>query len=531
MYGSYGGVRAGLHRDDIAYVHGQSSRRRGLVVDTNSIRWTAGRPPVPGERDTVSFDIENVGDREYNNVRVSLWCADAGIVNMGVRSEGFVTIPRIAVREKVPLPEPLLVEVAPPASGTRDMMVLLQSDETRLYSGFNLTVGGTPVNDRLEPNNDMASATQLGPGDFTGLVMENGDEDWIRVIVPAGQTLYAATNANDERMPVLLKLLDENGTLLVSGFGQNLVPVQFTNEQNFDRAYYLRAMQGRLGAVSGNNYSLHILLETPDSPFAQPPRAPEFVRAVPGDFSVTAYWPPVAGATAYRVLYSDVPDEAPPYSAQVNGSIPSGAIVFTNSVFIEGLPNNRSLEFTVEALNNHGTGPQAPDVETMPTFPTFADPAEPDNGPSQAHDIAAGETITGRSLEPLSFGSESGDEDWFRFTLTQKRAVRVTAVTSAGTVSMALLDSTLQFVGEPLGFGNTLEIIDCGEAPGPGTYYIRVSDFGFDGIADYSLKLETLECQITSAPMRAILAHEPGSSDADINFDSIIDAADVATER
>lgn len=119
--------------------------------------------------------------------------------------------------------------------------------------------------DALEPNDSLETATPAPPGDTEGLTICEGDEDWIRVDVPAKTIVRVGIRFENAAGDVDLVAYDEHGALLSSRLPMTY-PYSYRDQETGTEyygfysegggaTYYVRAL-GYKGAQ--NVYSLHV---------------------------------------------------------------------------------------------------------------------------------------------------------------------------------------------------------------------------------------------------------------------------------
>ncbi len=119
--------------------------------------------------------------------------------------------------------------------------------------------------DVLEPNNTRANAADAPLGETKNLAISNGDEDWIRVVVPARTIARVGIEMNQSAGDLDLVVYDDGGHLVGSRNGAEY-PYSWRGQETDTEfyglyskdggsAYYLRVL-GHAGATNG--YSLHV---------------------------------------------------------------------------------------------------------------------------------------------------------------------------------------------------------------------------------------------------------------------------------
>lgn len=210
-----------------------------------------------------------------------------------------------------------------------------------------------------------------------------------------------------------------------------------------------------------------------------------------GYFIVKNSWSTTWGEQGFfRVGYS-----------QVTNSVGLGMDSYQYHIAPSGPTRTPTNSPTPTRTETPGGPTRTPTATPSPT-PTIApaDPFEPDNNAAQARPLVSGITQT-HSIKP------GGDEDWGVFTLCDARQVLVE--TSAGD---RFGDTLLYLYAQ--GFGSLTDYVVMDDDSGvdlysriqiqlqPGTYYVRVKDYGSSTIEAYNLLL-TVPPSTASIPLRA----------------------------
>ncbi|ASJ05725.1 Ig-like domain repeat protein [Thermococcus barossii] len=125
----------------------------------------------------------------------------------------------------------------------------------------------------------------------------------------------------------------------------------------------------------------------------------------------------------------------------------------------------------------------------LPDLAQLIDSYEPDNYYTQAKPISLGASQQ-RTIFP------STDVDWVKFSVDSYKAVTITASESSpfGSIELTLYNSNLQVISGPVSKDGTVSI---SKNLDPGTYYIRVREYGQDGVVypPYTLTVTGAELQ------------------------------------
>ena len=385
---------------------------------------------------------------------------------------------------------------APRQRPTAGVVMIEQLEDRTLLSGADL----------LEPNNTLATATDLGEfsghGDVndTGLsIHENGDEDWYRFELSSvsGRGHFVRIEFDHEQGDLDLELFDEDGQWVTGSYGVG--NSEEVSGSTLDSGTFHLRVYGYDGAVNPE-YSISYNMTTAEGDFAEANDVladrwdlgqveglaywDELSIHAPGNddwysFELTdeADWVHYAAILFSHdqgdldlVLYDDVGNELD-FSASTDDF---------EMVWLEGLPaGSYSLEVYgfEEAVNPEYSllieAPYGTDQENGSFDP---DAAEPNQTLATASDLG---TVSGsEETGPWSI-HEAGDEDWFRFetqdTGGDRDGVSISFRHEEGDLDLALFDADGERLRVANGTSDT-EWISLDGRP-PGEYFLQVSGF------------------------------------------------------
>ena len=285
------------------------------------------------------------------------------------------------------------------------------------------TITRAPPNDRYEPNDTAATATDLGMvviRTVPRLAVPPGDEDWFKVQAAATGDLVASATFADQTPTdgFRLELWDETGARLLTGAAPSL-----------DTAGNVIRQDLRFPAGAGQTFLLRVRGAPADSNQAATSYS-LYLQSLTADLGTRAYASvggsiESAGGVLYRV------------AAAAAGSL---AVEITSGEDIQGKPKLQILDpqtFAVLA-SGHPPGPSL-----------TASSVEPNDAIGQANvtglDGSGSVTIEG-NIGGGEFGASSGDYDFYRFeaTASQKISVTLDAASLASQLDSMLIvfDST-----------------------------------------------------------------------------------------
>lgn len=351
-------------------------------------------------------------------------------------------------------------------------------------SNANLTYvpPSTPGAAEAEPNGEWASASLIAVGDslVTGSCGAAGDYDWYRFTVDRPGLLTAALDAPAGLLGVV-GFYDANGTLLAERYAENRgddiplsVPIRTAG------TYYL-LIRDQTAATSGN-YQFTLTLNP-----AQDTNEPNnrFSETTPLNFGQPAdgaIFP--NGDSDWFLLRVDEPGwvrfevQPVPSAIQIGLSVfnADGGQVFNAERMNSGDPLDASWQAVTPGwyrvqLYDRGWNDYATSAyHLLASFTPMRDPAEPNNSFGVAADWA-GTNQLAAVIYP------AGDNDYFRFTVSQAGWVRLQVSQAEGIQPVIRIfnDSNNQLgSATALNLGDTMELQY--NVTTPGTYYAAISD-------------------------------------------------------
>ncbi len=551
MSSAYKGVKAGLHFRDLEVLHELSLDPKGLVLNPESVQWSTGRPPGPGEVADLTFSITNIGDEVYTNAAVSIWCYDLLKTVMGVTSAGFVELGTIGPFETVHIKEPLRVYLSPNTrrsdnNSFRELTTIVQTHQGTFYPGFRFVLSPKVGNDIYEPNGTMEQASFIGEGDFDFLSLRATDEDWYRITVPPGESLCVSIEANNTLFKIPVELYDSDGVRIAEGKSNTSPSIaEVVNRSAEAEEYFIRVYTTSSSASREQFYRLVASSGPPSNPLLKTPNPPEAFYAVPTPTGFYAFWSPVEGADGYRIHYSDVAGIAFGYTVEEPGSIMSGSDVGSSTAIeISGLVTSYPYRVAVEAYNSQGVSAKSSAAIITPGDVPDSDPQEPNNRPKEATALEDGIPIFNNQL---SFGAQLSardfsivretyaDVDIFQFTLPYRQGFSLSFEGAEVPLRVRLLNEDFVFVDSiRTNETSSFEYVICGESLPPGTYYAVVTNASgpVKDSGNYTVAFNLIECQIDSEVVKALLSVKDSDvSSEDLNADGIIDAADAFLQQ
>jgi hypothetical protein len=275
------------------------------------------------------------------------------------------------------------------------------------FSRYSLLAPPAPGNDRFEPNNSSAAATDLGSVSvrrvIPRLVAKQGDDDWFRVKTAANGNLQVSVIGLLPGQRLVLELLDSSGqkllargTDVLNAAGQ-VVGEQLALPSDSGQTYLIHVTGALTGAVGGMPYSLALQALTGDlgtavhgtqaGNLATPSTTAiyRYTAAVTGSLQVNLS----AGANAVgrfnlQILSADgtstlavthfMGKRGPEQQAQVNLPVSAGDVVLFS---VSSFPNNNppidaTGDFQLEFSNFDQFQATKP---AMLFFPTHGDPS------------------------------------------------------------------------------------------------------------------------------------------------------------
>jgi hypothetical protein len=309
------------------------------------------------------------------------------------------------------------------------------------FSRYSLLAPPAPGNDRFDPNNSIASATDLGSvlvrRVIPRLVTKQGDDDWFRVKTAANGDLQVSVIGLLPGQRLVLELLDSSGqnllargTDVLNAAGQ-VVGEQLALPSDSGQTYLIHVTGAVTGAVGGMPYSLALQALTGDlgtavhgmqaGNLATPSTTAiyRYTAAVTGSLQVNLS----AGANAVgrfnlQILSADgtstlavtqfMGKRGPEQQAQVNLPVSAGDVVlFSVSSFTNtNPPIDATGDFQLEFSNFDQFQATKP---AMLFFPTHGDPSAIQvadlNGDGKPDLVAAGTSFN----DPVSVLVNAGD--------------------------------------------------------------------------------------------------------------------------
>ncbi len=362
------------------------------------------------------------------------------------------------------------------------------------------------INDRYEPNNDPAHATELPDGHYENLQICAGDQDWFAVDLPANSFLDAQTTFSRASGDLDMYLIDASGQRTLAS-GKRIVDGETIHyaSQRSQRAYVV--VNGFNGAI--NRYTLTIN-RCVDDPYEENDVPNQAKRISPGHYDLHlcqdsehpdqdwfAVDLPANSALVVDLTFSNANGDLDLYLTNGNGSrtFSSGSTPTDNEHAAVVIKTAQRVLINVDGY--HGaSNAYGMDVAVTNLGVCQPDAAEPNNNIASAYNLTPG-TIADLTLCP-------DDTDYFSVTLPAGARMTgdITFRNDFGDIDLFLLDDTGHVLAASRGIMTDREAITYTTSLSANYFWQVVGDLevGNPYTLTYSLATATPTPTVTPTP-------------------------------
>lgn len=359
--------------------------------------------------------------------------------------------------------------------------------------------------DNFEPNNAQEEARALGEGEFEGLSVCEGDEDWFDIELQAGDGLEIAAAFSHAAGNLDIELFDPTLRRVAAGTSSNDDERIFTEGLSRSGIYKLRVFG--VEGVENKSYSLSVVIDTTNRPvcsddnFEENDDAEQAAETVPGEFADLSVCPGDVDFFAVALERGQTMTVSLTFSHEAGDLdlqilAPGGEEVLAESVTADD--NEEATTPAIEVSGDvlirvSGATPAVTNVYDLSITTTEApqpcedDTLEPNDAREDAGTVAPG-LISDLRLCP-------GDEDWFAIGLNAGDDIRVELNFShdAGDLDLLLFAPDVEMPLAASRTRNDDEGVGFTDVPVSGVYHIRVLGAEPEVENDYLMIIERTE--------------------------------------